>query len=52
MTAILTLLIALVTTALVKLIMWPIALLHWLHLPVWATLMGIFLLFSWLIADD
>jgi hypothetical protein len=52
MIAALMVLLGLVTIALVKLIMWPIDLVNWIHLPLWVTLMGIFLIFSWLIADD
>ncbi len=52
MTAVFTVLIGLVAIALVKLIMLPIDLLNWIHLPFWVTLTGMFLVFSWLIADD
>lgn len=52
MTAILTLLIGLVAIALIKLILLPLELLNWIHLPLWLTVMGLFLMFSWLIGDD
>ncbi|GEM_PF-6207022 len=52
MTAILTLLIGLVAIALIKLILLPLELLSWIHLPLWLAVMGLFLVFSWLMGDD
>lgn len=52
MTAVLTLLVVLVAIASVKLLLLPLELLSWIHLPLWLPLLGIFLVFSWLIGDD
>ncbi len=51
MTAILALLMGLVAIALVKLILLPQDLLSQIHLPLWLAVVGIFLVFSWLMGD-